>query len=204
MAKSIQEREATERLIEWIDEHYSARGRFSTLEGVSAIPAQRWKNVYYRRQAATQEMLDFVQKISTDSYEYIVTGVKRPIADGYPFLTAPPAKEEQASLAGRLKWAIREWASSVGPDLFAYLERKSDREISAADWAGIYVENFGPSAAMVSVVCKARPHFATWIVCGRDFPQVDPSDSASVAEWVAKRRTKLDSLLAVRKTAGEG
>jgi len=203
MTNSKQDREVTERLVGWIEEAFDHRGRFSTLESLSAIPAQRWKNVFYGRQGATPEMLSFVQATSTDAYEYVVTGTKRPPPEGYPFATSPPAKEEKATLASRLKWTIKEWASPIGADLFAYLERKSNGEVSADAWAGIYLANAEPTASMISVVCKVRPHFAAWITCGLEAPQVDPGDVASVGRWVARQNAKVDSILAKATPQGK-
>lgn len=195
MTNTKQDREVTDRLVSWIEEEFGHRGRFTTLESLSSIPAQRWKNVYYGRQGATQEMLSFVQASSTNAYEFVMTGTKRPPPEGYPFITAPPSNEERANLTTRLKWAIKDWASPVGADLFAYLERRSSGEISADAWARIYLANDQPTASMIEVVCKARPHFAAWIICGAEGPQVDPSDAASVSRWVAKQNEKMDSHL---------
>ncbi|WP_321386371.1 hypothetical protein [Alcaligenes phenolicus] len=186
MTESVKDSSITERLISWINDHYPGRGKFTKLEADSKIPAQRWKNAFYRRQYATQEMLDFIDTLSTTDAGWIRTGVKLPAIDDYPFLTTPPTPQETQTLAGRLIWVIKEWTSPRGSQLFSYLENRSNGAISADEWASVILRNTEPSLEMVRLVCKIQSHFTEWILLGgvnKWNPQVDPANHESVERW---------------------
>lgn len=199
MTKTLRDNQVTERLRTWIEENFGDRGKFTLLETASSIPAQRWKNVFYQRQFATPEMLQFVQKMSTNSYQWVTTGVQVPRPDDYPFLAKPPTSDEQKTLAGRLTWAIKEWASPRGAALFQYLESRSNGKVSADQWAATLLNGASPTEDMIEVVCTARPHFTVWIVIGHDSAQVDPADEASITKWEHLQTTLFDSLAATFK-----
>lgn len=197
MTTSLRDNEITERLRLWMDENYGSRGRFTLLQEASGIPSQRWKNLFYRRQFATDEMLEFVHKISTNDHLWITSGIRQPLDEEYPFLARPPTKEARSTLAGRLIWTIKEWASPRGAALFEYLEEKSKGRIKADAWAAMFLENAEPTADMIEVVCAAgRPYFAAWIVTGFGPDQVDPTDEASIEQWKAHKNSMFDALAA--------
>lgn len=203
MTATVRDSAITERLISWINDNYPARGKFTKLEADSKIPAQRWKNVFYRRQYANQEMLDFIDGFSEEDAGWIRTGVKLPIEDSYPFLTAPPTQQETQSLAKRLIWVIKEWTSPRGAQLFSYLEDKYHGAISADEWASVILGNKEPSLEMVHLVCKIRPYFTEWILLGSvnsRNPQVDPANKDSVDHWREKQITFFDEINAALST----
>lgn len=185
MAKPRIDADKTQRLLQWLDDRYSGRGMFSAMEADSKIPAQRWKNVYYRRQNATEEMLDFVQSVSTNDRLWIVTGVRPPKkGSGYPFLSDPPTVDEQSTLGGRLIWVIKEWASPRGADLFRYLESQSQSTVAADEWAAAFLGRAKVTSEMIEVVCSQRPHFAAWVIgISANALQVDPTDGESIERW---------------------
>lgn len=184
MVRTRTDAEQTQRLREWLDQNYSGRGMFSSMEADSQIPAQRWKNVYYRRQHATEEMVNFVHSISTKDHLWITTGIRPPKAnDSYPFLHSPPTPDECKTVASRLVWVIKEFAAPKGKNLFTYLEDRYDGT-TADEWAGVILSKAEPTLAMIENICKERRHFASWVVTGDAYgPQVNPADEASIEEW---------------------
>lgn len=184
MTKTLRDNDITERLREWMDDRYASRGRYGHLERDSGIPAQRWKDMYYRRQFATDEMLAFVDAMSPADLIWLKTGVRPPKTEGFPFLTSPPTAEDKRSLTTRLIWVIKEWASPRGADLFKYLENQSQSKVLADEWASVLLGRSAANADMIELVCSERPHFASWIVgASVDARQVDPTDSASIERW---------------------
>jgi len=190
MTKTVRDMEVTERLRAWLEEEYGNRGRFRALEEASGLPAQRWKNVFYGRQAATNEMLEFVQKTSTDGYSFVITGMRRPLSEGYPFRAAPPRDRDVETLADRLVWAIKEFASPRGDALFSYLEERSQGEVSAKSWADLVLGLAPPTLPMIDVVLDVQPHLTEWVMRGAVVApmQVDPTDKDSVEAWANVRK----------------
>lgn len=199
MSKTHRNSEVTERLRHWIDDSYGDRGRFAVLEAASGITEQRWKNVYYKRQFVTDEMLNFVQKISTESHQWITTGVETPRPKGYPFGTKPPTDSEQETLAGRLNWVIKEWAAPRGSKLFEYLESRSKDTVTAEQWAAMLLGTANPTLEMLVVVCDHRPHFTEWIVNGGKRCGLNPADSESVERWKKKQQAVVDGITSAMK-----
>lgn len=197
MAKTFRDNEVTERLRSWIQDHYSARGKFTKLEADSLVPAQRWKDLFYGRQFATKEMLDFVRTQSSRDFQWIKTGIYIPPEKGYPFLTAPPLPEECATLTSRLVWTIKEWTAPRGAALFSYLSEKANGQISADEWSKVVLGIASPSPEMIELVCIQKRHLTEWIATGTatSESQVDPSDQASISKW-QKNREKLVPALA--------
>ena len=184
MVRTRSDAELTQRLREWIDENYKGRGMFSSLEGDSQIPAQRWKNVYYKRQHATEEMIGFVQSICTIDHQWLITGVRAPKTDdSYPFLYSPPTTEECQTITSRLVWVIKEFAAPKGKHLFTYLEARY-KHTTADAWAKVILSKAEASPAMIECICTERRHFTEWVITGDAYgPQVNPSDEKSVAAW---------------------
>lgn len=179
--------EVSERLRLLVDDRYPKRGRFRVLEEASGITEYRWKNFYYRKQDAAEDMLDFWCSQYPYDINWLQTGRTTNTESGYPFSTKPPVKHAAETVADRLAWVISEWAAGSGEMLFQYLEEKSQGTISATEWAKVILKTAIPSADMVAVVCNARPHFTEWVVLGRvgkEVLQVDPSDTESIASWM--------------------
>lgn len=197
MAKTFRDNEVTERLRSWIQDHYSARGKFTKLEADSLIPSQRWKDLFYGRQFASEEMLNFVRTQSTRDFQWIKTGVYLPRSKGYPFLTAPPLPEECSTLSARLVWTIKEWTSPRGAALFSYLSEKADGRISADHWSKVVLGAAAPSPEMIELVCKQKRHFTEWIATGMatSSGQVDPTSDASIEKWKEAQRETAEALV---------
>ncbi len=104
--------------------------------------------------------------------------------EGYPFTTPSPTLT-QTTLANRLIWAISEWASPQGEQLFKYLSRKSIGKIKPDEWEKMILGSMDPSIQMIEIVCRQRPYFSEWIITGhaKAMPQVDPTDSNSIKKW---------------------
>lgn len=196
MTRTLRDNQVTERLRDWIEDSYGQRGKFTTLETASGIPAQRWKNVYYKRQFVTNEMLEFVLKNSTDAHQWVTTGVETPKPVGYPFCAKPPTSDEQKTLPGRLIWTIKEWASPRGADLFNYLESRSNGKVNNEQWASMVLGTTMPTIEMLEVVCSHRPHFTEWIVNGGNMCTLDPANNESVEKWKQRKQEKFDAITA--------
>ncbi|MCG8992769.1 hypothetical protein LH427_13170 [Laribacter hongkongensis] len=186
MTKPSQNKEISHRLRGRIERRFPQRGRFRELEEASSISASRWKNFFYGRTAAAQEMVDFWCNKFPDECEFLLHGVIERAGGEAPFGTVPILKERSnRTIAERLTWVIFEWASPSGEQLFSYLEEKSRGEISGDEWKQVIIHAAPPSAAMVAVVGEYRPHFIEWIIRGvtTGNGQVDPTDKQSILEW---------------------
>ena len=180
MARPKQDERVTARFLEWLEDSYGDRGRFATLESLSSIHAQRWKNVYYGRQGATPEMLAFVQTTDSDAYSYVTTGVRVPEVVGR-LGSFTPSREDRLTVGSRLKWVIRQWAGPASADFFAHLEKKSRKTVPADAWASFYIQNTEPTMAMISAVCLGQPQYVEWVLCGdvSQSLQTDPTEKPS-------------------------
>jgi hypothetical protein len=185
MAMHPHHKELSERLRELVEKEYPQRGRFTELEKVSGISSNRWKNFYYRKQEATQEMTQFWCNSYPIESDWLLSGVKAPEQKDFPFGARIPTRHEGQTIADRLNWVISEWASPKGEQLFNYLEQRSKGKILAAEWAQLILKAAAPTVEMITVVCQARPHFAEWIINGhvQHLPQVDPTNQESVKRW---------------------
>jgi len=56
--------EVSERLRTFVQNRFNSRGKFTELESLSGISASKWKNFLYKKQEATQELLEFGPKIT--------------------------------------------------------------------------------------------------------------------------------------------
>lgn len=186
MTRSRSDAEQTQRLRDWIDQNYSGRGMFSAMEADSTIRAQRWKDVYYKRQHATQEMLSFVHHVSTKDHLWVTSGVRPPEDDGsYPFMHSPPTPEECRTVTSRLVWVIKEFAAPKGKDLFTYLESRYRGTPTADEWASVILGKKEATNTMIENICKERRHFASWVATGDAVEQqVSPADEASIEQWM--------------------
>lgn len=197
MTATVRDNAISERLRDWIKNHYPQRGKFTQLQKDSQIPAQRWKDLYYGRQYATAEMTEFLKSISTSDAIWVLSGVYPPKQESYPFLTAPPTDHESENLTMRLIWVIKEWTSPRGADLFNYLGEKFDQRISPQQWADVILGKSEPTVEMVELVCRERAHLAVWIVGGSTCcatNQVDPTNEESIKSWQEDSLSLLENL----------
>lgn len=194
MTKTTRDLEVTERLREWIEHSYPSRGRFTVLEQESGLPSQRWKNVFYGRQAATVEMLDFVKSMNADMHLWVMTGEAPMRLTDHPGVLNTPTAEERSTLSGRVRWAAKECAPGHDADLFRFLERQCKKRVTASQWAALMLGSGPAEPEMIEHVCNQRPAFAAWIACGgrwKDFvDQVNPTNDESLdkmrqATWPA-------------------
>lgn len=185
MEKRIQDSPVSVRLKTLVERRFPKRGRFGELEAISGIGLNRWKNFYYGKQDATQEMLQFwCSKYPNDS-DWLLSGVEAPSQKEFPFTARVPKKWEGQTVGDRLNWVISEWAFPSGEQLFAYLEEKSGQTIAAAEWAQVIMRTKPPTLEMVGLVARYRPHFTEWVIrgaVGKNL-QVDPTDADSIERW---------------------
>ncbi|WP_034298016.1 hypothetical protein [Herbaspirillum sp. RV1423] len=183
--KTVKDVALTERLRDLIVRRFGERGKFRLLEEASGIGESKWKNIYYRKQEATAEIIDFWSSRYPEDEVWLKTGKMQPREDEYPFLAPVATTWEGQTIGDRLNWVITEWASPVGEELTKYLEGRSNKKVSALQWQRVIMRLDQPSVEMINVVCKARPMFLEWVHFGGIFSplQVDPSDKESIAEW---------------------
>lgn len=186
MTKTTRDLEVTERLREWITHLYPSRGRFTLLEQESKLPGQRWKNVFYGRQSATVEMLNFVKSTDSDMHLWVMSGEAPMRLTDQPGLLNSPTEDERTTLAGRVRWAAKECAAGQDADLFRHLERQTKKRIPASQWAAFMLGSAPPSTEMIEHVCNQKAAFAAWIVCGGKWEefiyQINPTNDASLAK----------------------
>lgn len=185
MTKTLKDVELSARLRDLVGKNFPTRGRFSALEGVSGISANRWKNFYYKKQEAAPDMVDFWCKKYPDEQVWLLTGALAPDQESFPFAAPVPRAWEGQTVGDRLNWVIKEWAAPSGEQLFAYLETKSRGLIPASEWSKVVLRLAEPTLEMVQLVCAQRPRFAEWVLLGRVLgePAVDPTDLSSVEHW---------------------
>lgn len=189
MERIPKDKAVSERLKGLIEHRYPSRGRFGELESVSGINANRWKNFFYRKQEATQEMVLFWCKKYPDNADWLLTGIEAPEQKSFPFAARVPKRWEGQTVADRLNWVITEWAAPSGEQLFNYLEEKSGGRIPASDWARVVLRADQPTVDMIAVVSEYRPYFTEWVITGGvSKMQVDPSDRDSIECWTKMRR----------------
>lgn len=172
------------RLKNLIDKMFPTRGRFDALENISGISKNKWKNFYYEKQNATEELIEFwCKKYSADT-DYLISGIEIESAFRYPFCENRPSANI-GSITDRLIWAISEFASPQGERLFTYLERRSNGTITAAEWSKVILKTQEPTADMIRMICKERPYFTEWIILGSvSGIQVNPADDGSIKRWL--------------------
>lgn len=201
MARTKVELEISERLVRRIEERFGHRGKFALLEEASGIAATRWKNLFYGKQAATDEQLQYWISSFPEDEVWLLTGAGD--HSGFPFGTSIESALGRGTVGQRLNWVIEEFASPRGYDLIDYLSRRFGPDVahvSTEDWKGLVLRKTEPSLEMVSLVCKERPHFAAWVLLGY-VPKisVDPTDESSVKAWKKKRLEEFAALRAVGK-----
>lgn len=179
--------EVSERLRELVTQRFQSRGRFNKLESVSGIGATKWKNFFYRKQEASQELLRYWCINFPDSENWLLTGVTSSDINGYPFGAPAPTLNGlvKLSVADRLIWAITEFASPQGTELFEYLATRSRGTVTSTEWSSMIQKTSEPTLKMVGFICELRPYFTEWIITGHTsrMPQVDPTDSLSIKKW---------------------
>lgn len=194
MERTPKDKTKSERLKRLVEGRFPSRGRFGELEAASEIGANKWKNFFYRKQEATQEMIAFWCKKYPDDADWLLTGIESPDQAQFPFGARVPRRWEGQTAADRLNWVISEWAAPSGEQLFNYLEEKSGGKIAASEWARVILRTAQPTIEMIALACEFRPQFTEWVVRGTTSgrPQVDPTDRESVEQWVKLEREEWD------------
>ncbi|MDN7668331.1 hypothetical protein [Burkholderia vietnamiensis] len=185
MTISDQRKELSERLRQLIGALIPVSRRFETLENMSDIAASKWKNFYYRKQAATDEMVNFWCKKYPDDQPFLTTG---DMTDAELWLAPTPTKWEGQTIGDRLIWAIRQFTTISGASTFRYLEQRSKGQVTADEWANLLLKVSEPTAEMVKVIGEARPEFIEWIILGyvTKEPKIDPTTKEGVE--IARRK----------------
>lgn len=187
MTRQAKDLELDTRLRALIDQRFGDRGRFALLEETSGIAAHRWKNFFYRRQSATEEMINFWRGSFPEDVQWLTTGVRAPGQNEFPFSAPIPNLGPHSTVAQRLAWVIAEWASPTGEALFKWLEQQSHGRIPAGEWAKVLLMRTAePTVEMIQVGCWERRMFLEWVIYGAGGfrHQVNPDNQASVARWV--------------------
>ena len=159
---------------------FKNRGRFTELEMKSGISAYSWKNFYYAKQEATQEMIGFWCSFKPESSALLLHGITKPLPD------------TPLTLADRLNWVIRVYGPGGADYLFEYLSKRiSDGKISAEDWEKFFHKTIEPTLEMVIAICQWIPNFTEWIICGSvSRSQTNPQAPPAEKEAIEKDNTK--------------
>ncbi|MFM0649780.1 hypothetical protein PQR14_36155 [Paraburkholderia bryophila] len=179
------QRALSERLRYVISQTVPTAGRFPTLETMSGIKASRWKNFFYRKQAASDDMVNFWCKKFPNDELYVRSGKLRPVGSSNRWSAPTPTRWAGQTIGDRLIWVIAEWAAPKGASLFSYLEERSEGKVTADEWAPVLMRMAEPTLAMLEVVCKARPKFTEWVITGEASGQqsVDPTSEKSTTAF---------------------
>jgi hypothetical protein len=90
------------------------------------------------------------------------------------------------TIATRLGWLIRDtWAVEKKDDLFTFLAELSHNAVTQEEWFSVVMswatecsapgwieKGREPSATMISIVCRHRPEFSQWVLCGGLLPAI--------------------------------
>lgn len=198
--------EVSERLRGFVAQRFQARGRFDALETLSGISASKWKNFYYKKQEATQELLQFwAEKFSDDSL----------YPSGNQFIDLLPSSKD---VSARLRGLIEQKFQSRGR--FSALENLSG--ISESKWKSFFYGKQGATQALLQFWCQKFPESENWLIkgaWGAEFdrypfnypaPITSKSDVLSIAdrliwvisEWATNQPAELYKYLS-QKTRGE-
>lgn len=198
--------EVSERLRGFVAQRFQARGRFDALETLSGISASKWKNFYYKKQEATQELLQFwAEKFSDDSL----------YPSGNQFIDLLPSSKD---VSARLRGLIEQKFQSRGR--FSALENLSG--ISESKWKSFFYGKQGATQALLQFWCQKFPESENWLIkgaWGAEFdrypfnypaPITSKSDVLSIAdrliwvisEWATNQPAELYKYLS-QKTRGK-
>lgn len=186
MTTSNNDNGVSARLRELVLKRYGKQKKFALLEIDSKIAASKWKNFFYGKQDATEEMLRFWSVNFSDDVQWLSNGFDERIASNNPFKIDFPTLDERLTLQDRLKWVISEWCAQTGTRIFKFLEEKSSGKIAAIDWLNMVLGRQKPTLEMIEFVCTRRPHFSCWVLLGYCSQQVNPTDEKSVKDWIER------------------
>lgn len=194
MTRTTEELEVSERLVKRVEERFGQRGKFSLLEEASGIAATRWKNLFYGKQAATNEQLQFWIDRFPEDEVWLLTGIGD--HSGFPFGASTDSALNRTTVGQRLNWVIEEFASPRGNELIEYLSGRFGSAVAQDEWKELILRKTEPSVEMVRLICAERPHFAAWVLLGHA-PKisVDPTDESSVKVWKKKRLKELSDVM---------
>ena len=142
--------EVSERLRDFVAQRFQARGRFDVLETLSGISASKWKNFFYKKQEATQELLNFwAEKFSEDAL----------YPSGNQFIDLLPCNKDVSS---RLRDLVGEKFQARGR--FSALELASG--ISASKWKSFFYGKQEATQALLQFWCQKFPESENWLLKG--------------------------------------
>jgi len=194
MARTQKEIEVSERLINRIQERFGDRGKFALLEEASGIAATRWKNLFYGKQAATDEQLQFWIKSFPEDEVWLLTGIGD--HSSFPFGTSTESASDRSTVGQRLNWVVEEFASPRGNALIEYLSERYGSSVPLSAWKALILRKAEPSVEMIRLICEERPHFAAWVLLGYvPAVSVDPTNESSVSAWKKRRLEELSALM---------
>ncbi|NOT65936.1 MAG: hypothetical protein HOP06_07925 [Methylotenera sp.] len=153
------------RLREFISMRFQARGRFTKLESISGIKANKWKSFYYEKQSVSEDLLKFWCNKFPDTQNWVLTGNHELITADYPS-GSPIPDLSKLTAADRLTWVINDWVALDGQQLFDYLAKRSAGKISADKWENVIQRTEEPTLAMLAIVSEFRPEYTEWVVRG--------------------------------------
>lgn len=184
MITSNNDNGVSDRLRGLVLKRYGKYKKFVLLEADSKIPASKWKNFFYAKQDATEEMVQFWSANFPDDVQWLSNGFNERIASNNPFKIDFPTLDQRLTLQDRLKWVISEWCAQTGTKIFKFLEEKTLGKIAAIDWLNMVLGRQKPTLEMIEFVCTRRPHFSCWVLLGSCPRQVDPTNEQSVQKWI--------------------
>lgn len=145
----------------WIEHRYGYHGQFKDIENSTGIALQKWRNLSYKKQGVTFEMLNAIQKLDEAAYEWIMNANSTCTTESI-FDALHPIKS-------RIIWSIKEkWTELKQEDLCIFLQGISKNKVSSAEWMSMLYGNKEPTLEMVLAVCDARYGDVIWILYGKD------------------------------------
>jgi hypothetical protein len=142
--------EISEKLRGLVTQKFESRGRFKELETLSGISASKWKNFLYKKQEATQELIQFWVNTYHD-HEFAVS--------------------ENANFAGYLgdkevSARLREFISLRFQARGRFTKLESLSGIKDSKWKSFYYGKQGVSQDLLIFWCSQFPDTQNWILTG--------------------------------------
>jgi hypothetical protein len=192
MKKPIATPDQATRLRELILRYYPSRGRFPKLAQATNITEDKWHNFWYHKQRATVEMVEAWCRAFPEDASLFGIENKDAEKSAYRFGAPRPVRAEMQTIRSRFRWVVAEWCSPVGDDRLEYLERVSSmngQQITKKEWDDALLGLTTPSAEMMAILDRKRPHFTRWVLHGSvaaGSEDIDPGDETSCALYWAR------------------
>lgn len=146
------------RLRHAVERRYPGRGRYAALERESGINADRWKNFYYGRQSATEEIRSFWFAMFPEEREWIETGLAPALAA--MLMTLP---HDTSSVRDRVIWLV----NRIGGSPLRYKTVEATLGVSHRKWQNVCNEAQQPSIEMLEAIAACYPFLSEWLLTGR-------------------------------------